>query len=447
MIQAAALQLKLENKEKYVEDLTRFSDGLKVDLLVLPPLAGLLFENSMEYLTFHEAFSKTGKFVLVPGSFREGGYHKAMIMYRGDIIHTQCQTHLSRRDEKEGQIRGNDLDVVDTPIGKVFLSVRFRTGPLKKHISGIKPAVCSKPKTPLKVSALQVEFMLHKTPAEYFEHMKSLAERAVREGAAFVAYPENIHLSLYGLLPGIEKSFSSDSPASRNGGNMRDALMTVGPYLKGIYFETFSSIARLYGIYVMGGSITVPENGELYNIACLFGPDGKEIGRQKKLHITPEEEAFGLKPGGELKVCDLPFGTVAFPVCMDATYYETFEIARKKGADMVVIPIANMEEYDFYRALRGIWPRVQESRVIGIKSALVGKVAKYDFTGRAGIFAPIDLTPNRDGILKISENHYGDDVITAEVDIEALRRYRERDELLWDRNEALYRKYFSRLYV
>lgn len=330
---------------------------------------------------------------------------------------------------------------------KIFLSYRFRMAPLKKHISGMKPAVYNKSKTPLKVAAIQVEFILHKTSIEYFEHMKSLAETAIREGAVFVAYPENIHLPLYGLLPGIEKSFLGDSSTNKNGGNIRDAFMMVGPYLKGVYFETFSAIARLYGIYVMGGSITVPEEGELYNIAYLFGPDGKQIGSQKKLHITPDEETFGLKPGSELKIYDLPFGKVTFPVCMDATYYETFELARKKGADMVVIPIANMEEYEFYRALRGIWPRVQESRVIGIKSALVGRVAQFNFTGRAGIFAPIDLTPNRDGILKISENHYGDDVITAEVDIEALRRYREQDELLWDRNEVLYRKYFSKLYV
>ncbi|AYO29727.1 MAG: hypothetical protein PWR06_1154 [Thermoanaerobacteraceae bacterium] len=123
MIQAAALQLKLESKKKYVEDLARFTDGLKVDLLVLPPLAGLLFENSREYLNFHQNFSKNGEFVLVPGSFREDSYHSAVIIHRGDVIHIQCQTHLSRRDEKEGLIRGNDLDVVDTPIGKMGILI------------------------------------------------------------------------------------------------------------------------------------------------------------------------------------------------------------------------------------------------------------------------------------------------------------------------------------
>ncbi|WP_170240366.1 nitrilase-related carbon-nitrogen hydrolase [Thermosediminibacter litoriperuensis] len=298
----------------------------------------------------------------------------------------------------------------------------------------------------MKVAATQVEFRLHKSAIEYFEHMRYLAERAAEEGAQLIAYPENIHLPLYGLLPGIEKKLSMDGRKDEDGEKIRAALMLLGPYVKDIYFLTFSSIARIYEMYVMGGSITVPENGELYNTAYLFGPDGRLIGSQKKLHATPEEEAFGLKTGDELAVFRLPFANVAFPVCMDATYYETFEIARKKGADIVIIPIANMEEYDFYRALRGIWPRVQESRVYGIKSALVGRVAKFYFTGKAGVYAPLDLTENRDGVVKEAEHYQGDDVITAPLDIEALRRYRLEDELLGDRNEVLYRKYFSRLY-
>jgi predicted amidohydrolase len=328
---------------------------------------------------------------------------------------------------------------------RLYLSYKFNVRPLNKYISGLKTKKFRKP-TALKVAATQVEFRLHRTAVEYFEHMKNLAERAAEQGTRLIAYPENIHLPLYGLLPGIEKNFSGGDGSEREGEKLRNSLMLLGPFVKDIYFETFSSIARLYEMYVMGGSITVPENGELYNTAYLFGPDGKLIGSQRKLHITPDEEAFGLKAGDKLNVYQLPFGKVAFPVCMDATYYETFEIARENGADIVIIPIANMEEYEFYRALRGIWPRVQESRVFGIKSALVGKVSKFYFTGKAGIFAPIDLSEKRDGIIKETENYLGDDVIAAEIDVKALIRYRENDVLLQDRNDRLYEKYFSRLY-
>lgn len=328
---------------------------------------------------------------------------------------------------------------------RLYLSHKYSVKPLRRHVSRLK--VRSYDKSPsLKVAAAQVEFRLHRTAVEYFEHMRGLAQRAAEEGALLIAYPENVHLPLYGLIPGIERKFSRESSSKGEEKKIRDSLLLLGPFIKGIYFETFSSIARLYKMYVMGGSITAPEDGDLYNTAYLFAPDGRLIGSQKKLHITPDEEAFGLKAGDELKVYQLPFGKVAFPVCMDATYYETFEIARQKGADIVIVPIANMEEYEFYRALRGIWPRVQESRVFGIKSALVGGVSKFYFTGKAGIFAPIHLTEKKDGVIGEADHYLGDNVVIAGIDVEALRKYREQDPLLKDRNEHLYEKYLSSLY-
>ncbi|MDI6600313.1 MAG: nitrilase-related carbon-nitrogen hydrolase [Thermoanaerobacteraceae bacterium] len=326
---------------------------------------------------------------------------------------------------------------------KAFLSFRFRSAPLKRYIERLGITGFDRHGR-LIAAAAQVEFKLHKSPVEYFEHMRGLAEKAAIQGASIMAYPENIHLPLFGLIPGIEKQFAEESPDTGN--DERASLMLLGPYVKNIYLEVFSSIAKLYGMYVMGGSITVPEDGELYNIAYLFGPDGSLIGTQRKLHLTPEEENIGVKAGDTLNVFELPFGRVALPVCMDATYYETFEIARMKGVDIVLLPISNLEDYEFYRALRGIWPRVQESRIIGIKSALAGKVAIFNFTGRAGIFAPIDLTPDGNGVINVSPNYLGDDVVVGEIDIDALRRYRENDALLKDRNEGLYRKYFSILY-
>jgi predicted amidohydrolase len=299
------------------------------------------------------------------------------------------------------------------------------------------------------VAALQVELKLHKTVASYFEHMESLAERAFSCGAQLMVYPENIHLPLYGLIPNIEGQFQNKSDSVdilNNGNKIRDSLMLIGPYAQRIYLETFRIISQNFGVYILAGSITAPKDGKLFNTSYLFDPRGQIIGNQRKLNPTPDEKAFGLEIGCSIEVRELPFGNIAYPVCMDATYYETFEIAREKGSDIVIIPIANNEPFEEFRALRGIWGRVQESRVYGIKSALVGKVASFDFTGKAGIYAPLDLTVNKDGIIKEAQHYYNDDVIVAELDIKKLRDYRENDPLLKDRNPELYRKYLRNYY-
>ncbi|PIW70652.1 MAG: carbon-nitrogen hydrolase, partial [Ignavibacteriales bacterium CG12_big_fil_rev_8_21_14_0_65_30_8] len=54
------------------------------------------------------------------------------------------------------------------------------------------------------------------------------------------------------------------------------------------YLSLFSNLAVRYNINIIGGSHFVQEDGNLYNISFLFKRNG-EIGKQYKLHITPNE--------------------------------------------------------------------------------------------------------------------------------------------------------------
>lgn len=295
------------------------------------------------------------------------------------------------------------------------------------------------------IAAIQVNLQLHKSTIEYYVHMKGLTEKAVNKGAELIAFPENIHFPLLGIIPLFEKNLNkrSSSVKKDSSNKMREQFFLLGPYIEKIYDLTFSTLAKKYQVYIMAGSIIVPVGSQLFNIARLYDYTGKCLGTQRKLHATPLEEGFGLDVGSELNVISLPFGKLAFPVCMDATYFETFYLARQQGADIVLIPIANNEEYDFYKAFRGTWHRVQEARVFGIKSALVGKMGDLVFTGKSGIFAPIDLTSQKDGVIQEALTYDKEEIVIGEVDLAALRTYREEDPLMSDSNQELYNKYLS----
>jgi len=137
-----------------------------------------------------------------------------------------------------------------------------------------------------------------------------------------------------------------------------------------------SLLAKEYGIYIYSGSYILKEKDEIYNAGSLFGPEGNLIGTQKKIHLTDFEVKLGIKRGRKMEVYSLPFGKVVCPICMDATYFETFRIARERGADIAILPIANLEEYNLWKALRGIWPRVQESYLYGWATPLKMAVSK-----------------------------------------------------------------------
>lgn len=202
-----------------------------------------------------------------------------------------------------------------------------------------------------------------------------------------------------------------------------------------------SYLSNKYRIFIYSGSYILKEDQGIFNGGFLFNPEGQCLGIQRKTHVVEFEKQIGIKGDSKLEVYPFkPNGftfsdlKIAFPVCMDATYYETFSIIRKLGADIVAVPIANMEEYGLWRALRGIWPRVQESYVYGLKASLNGWIGGMHFTGRAGVFAPIGITPNKNGVLALSPHFQGNYLVTACLDIKKLYKERDRAEYYGDSN-------------
>ena len=333
-----------------------------------------------------------------------------------------------------------------------------RPARIKKHLrarlpSDRQPAPVDRRR--IRTAALQLELKLHKSPFDYADEMHRRTREAVDQGAQLVVFPEYNNLQLMGMLPGIEKieenyrEKDNGSPAAEGSGeeeiNLTDLYRFMSPVVRPLVHTVFSSLAAAYGLYIMAGSYILADNGEIVNRSFLYGPGGELRGSQDKVHLLPVESEWDVKRGSYFSVIETALGKLALPVCMDATYYETFRLIELAGADIVLLPIADQQEYNYWLALRGIWPRVQESQIFGVKSALVGSVAGFTFTGRAGIFAPLEITPKRDGVLAEVEPFDSEAIAVADLDLEALDRLRA-DHPWRDRNPALYRKYFPQIY-
>ncbi|MGE5587236.1 MAG: nitrilase-related carbon-nitrogen hydrolase, partial [Clostridia bacterium] len=255
----------------------------------------------------------------------------------------------------------------------------------------------------VRVAAVQMRLDLVKDARTYAERVYGLTKAAVDQGAQLVVFPEGSGAPLVGLVPGIERLAARgiDAAVADMAGSdvkVAEVFRVISPAVKRIYETTFSTLAGAFRVYIVTGSAFLEDDdGRMRIIGYLYGPDGKLIARQRKLHLVPMEAAWGLEPGSDLEVLDTPLGRLAFPICMDATYFETFRIARQRGADIVVVPSANNEEYLFWRIMRGIWPRVQESQVLGVSAAAVGNILGMPFTGMSGLLAPLEMTPSGDG--------------------------------------------------
>jgi len=315
----------------------------------------------------------------------------------------------------------------------------------------------------IRVSCVQRQIHPVNSIERYIDMLCGFVDQAAKEDSYLIIFPEYNFFDLFGLIPGLnflnqilnkkatkakdrEKDRKEEPDLKGNNNFLTTVFKGVAKPVEAGIKRIVSLLAKEYGIYIYTGSYILKEKDTIYNAGSLFDPEGNLIGTQKKMHLTDFEIKIGIRRGIKMEVYSLPFGKVVCPICMDATYFETFRIAREIGADMIILPIANLEEYTVWKALRGIWPRVQESYLYGLKSSLNGWIAGMHFTGKAGIFAPLLMTEKKDGILSLSPSYEGNHLITADINIKRLYKAREKAEYHEDKNTEFEKKYIERTY-
>jgi len=315
----------------------------------------------------------------------------------------------------------------------------------------------------IRISCVQRQIHPLNSVERYIDMLCGFVDQAVEDNSHMIIFPEYNFFDLFGLIPGFnflnqilnkravkakdkEKDGEEGSDSKGNNHFLATIFKGVAKPIEAGVKRIFSLLAREYGLYIYSGSYILREKEVIYNVGSLFGPDGNLIGTQKKMHLIDFEVKLGMRRGNKMEAYSLPFGKVVCPICMDATYFETFCIAREIGADMVILPIANLEEYSKWKALRGIWPRVQESFLYGLKSSLNGWIAGMHFTGKAGIFAPLSMTEQNDGVLSLSSSYEGNHLITANINMKKLYEARGKAEYHGDKNAEFEKKYVEKTY-
>jgi len=154
-----------------------------------------------------------------------------------------------------------------------------------------------------------------KSPADNCRLYEPLIADAARQKADLVVLGET--LTYYGL----GKSFAE-----------------VAEPIPGPSTEYFGSLARKHDLYIVAG--LVERAGHLlYNTAVLIGPDGKVVGKYRKVTLPRSEIAAGLAPGDDYPVFDTRFGKVGLMVCYDGFFPEVARQLSGNGAEVIAWPV------------------------------------------------------------------------------------------------------------
>ena len=165
---------------------------------------------------------------------------------------------------------------------------------------------------------------------ECLKYIEDKAARCQREGADILLLPEMF------CCPYSVESFPAF--AEPQGGPL---------------WQACAGIAEKYHICFSAG--TMPERdeqGRIYNTAFVFGPDGKQLARHRKMHLFDIDvkggqhfrESAVLTPGDSVTTftAELPSGPVTFglAVCYDIRFPELFRLMALEGAQVILVPAA-----------------------------------------------------------------------------------------------------------
>lgn len=102
--------------------------------------------------------------------------------------------------------------------------------------------------------------------------------------------------------------------------------------------EYFGQLAKKHNLHIVVGLLE-REKHLVYNVAVLLGPDGKLMGKYRKVALPRGEIERGCAPGNDYPVFETRFGKLGMMVCYDGFFPEVARELTNRGAEIIAWPV------------------------------------------------------------------------------------------------------------
>lgn len=220
-------------------------------------------------------------------------------------------------------------------------------------------------------------------------------------------------------------------PRDIDGSNFSLAEKEDGPTLTALCER-----AARHGVVIIAPMFE-EDAGAYYNTAFVIGPDGKIIGKYRKVHVPQiplwEEKAYFASGDLGFPVFDTPFAKVGVQLCWDVFFPEGFRILALKGAEVVFAPTASAFDHSHRKWERAICAAAHANGIFVMRVNRVGKEEKQSFYGRS-----FCARPDGEFIEKPSGSSEG--VVLADMTIGEVSSTRNEWVFLKDRRPEEYKE-------
>jgi predicted amidohydrolase len=236
---------------------------------------------------------------------------------RGATAIAETEFPTTGTTNPEGWTEVSDTYQAPSRATQVIVELHLRWAP-SSEVRWSNPVLTeTKPPTPRTVRLATVHFMPKggKTPLDNCRMYEPFIAEAASRKADLLVLGETL------TYVGLGKKFHE-----------------VAEPIPGPSTDYFCALAKKHGIYLVVG--LVERDGHLiYNVAVLIGPDGRIIGKYRKVALPRSEVEAGISPGSEYPVFNTRFGKVGLMVCYDGFFPEVARELTNRGAEVIAWPV------------------------------------------------------------------------------------------------------------
>jgi predicted amidohydrolase len=220
-------------------------------------------------------------------------------------------------------------------------------------------------------------------------------------------------------LPEVWTLLSEDAAAKR---------AAAEPLPGGEAYGLLQELAARHRVVLHGGSLIERDGEALYNTTVVFGPDGAELARYRKLHlfdiVTPDGREYresATFTGGARVVCFDALGTrIGLSICYDLRFPELYVQLAKEGAKVILVPSAFTLQTG-----KDHWEVLLRARAIETQTYVLAPAQWGRFAGGARATYGHTLVADPWGhVIAKAQDKVG--YIAARLDLEEVERVRRR---------------------
>jgi predicted amidohydrolase len=167
-----------------------------------------------------------------------------------------------------------------------------------------------------------------------------------------------------------------------------DAVQRLAEPADGPSSQAIAALAREAGVAIVWGFAERDAGGQVFNAVQAVGADGVRLGVYRKTHLYGELDRSRFSASdGTPTVFEFMGWRVGVLICYDVEFPEAVRGLALRGADLVVVPTANMRGFDVVPHLL-VPARAYENQVFVAYANCCGPEAGIAYGGLSAVAAP-----------------------------------------------------------